>query len=235
MATRLHRLLALAETRAAVDTLEVALAREAGDVDGVVVVGNLTEVWSKPATYREIFKALGASGLPSFWVPGFDDAPLHDYLSAAHAMEIAFPSLRGVHGTVALAPGNVLVAGMGGEVLDPPDTMRAEEHLVRYPGWEVEYRLKVIREFDVPERVFLFSTPPAHKGLGLPGSDVLAELVNTYRPSVVIVGGDSPAQSVLGRSLLVAPGRLADGHYAVVDLRERSADLRRFEVAQAAG
>ena len=221
--------------RAALGALEVVLAREAGDVDGVVAVGNLTEVWSKPATYRTIFKTLGATGLPAFWVPGLHDAPLHDYLSEAHAMEIAYSSLRGVHGTVTLARGNVLFAGMGGEVLDAPDTIRGEEFVVRYPGWEVEYRLKVVREFDVPERVFLFATPPAHKGLGIPGSNVLAELVKTYRPSVVIVGGDRPAQSVLGRSLVVAPGRLAEGHYAIVDLRERSVDVRRIEVAQAAG
>jgi Icc-related predicted phosphoesterase len=234
MGTRLRRFLALAETRAAIGALEVALAREAGDVDGVVVVGNLTEVWSKPASYRAIFKTLGATGLPTFWVPGHHDAPLHDYLSEAHAMEIAYPSLRGVHGTVTLA-GDVLVAGMGGEVLDAPDTIRAEEFVVRYPGWEVEYRLKAVREFDVPERVFLFATPPAHKGLGILGSNVLAELVKTYRPSLVIVAGDSPAQSVLGKSFVVAPGRLADGHCAIVDLHERSVDFRLFEAAQAAG
>ena len=66
MGTRLRRFLALAETRAAVGALEVALAREAPDVDGVVVVGNLTEAWSNPASYRTIFKTLGAAGLPSF-------------------------------------------------------------------------------------------------------------------------------------------------------------------------
>jgi Icc-related predicted phosphoesterase len=234
MGTRLRRFLALAEMRAAIGALEGALARESGDVDGVVVVGNLTEAWSKPATYRAIFKTLGATGLPTFWVPGVNDAPLHDYLVEAHAMEIAYPALRGVHGTVTLA-GDVLFAGMGGEVLDAPDTIRGEEFVVRYPGWEVEYRLKVIREFDVPERVFLFATPPAHKGRGIPGSNVLAELVNTYRPSLVICAGDSPAQSVLGTSLVVAPGRLADGNCAIVDLHERSVDLRRLEAAQAAG
>ena len=85
-------------------------------------------------------------------------------------MEIAFPSLRGVHGAVTLAPGNALFAGMGGEVLDGPDTIRGEEFVVRYPGWEVEYRLKVIREFAVPDRVFLFATPPVDKGLGTPAA-----------------------------------------------------------------
>jgi len=129
-----------------------------------------------------------------------------------------------VHGTVALGPGDVLFAGMGGEIADDPETIRAEEALVRYPGWEVEYRLKVIREFDAQEQVFLFTTPPAHKGLREPGSEVLAELIKTYNPRLVIVGGEEPAEEELGRTLVVCPGRLDRGHYAVVDLRTRSVE-----------
>jgi hypothetical protein len=42
----------------------------------------------------------------------------------------------------------VAVTGIGGRSL-------AEEAGLRYPGWEVEYRLKLIREFDTSEQVFL--------------------------------------------------------------------------------
>jgi uncharacterized protein len=129
-----------------------------------------------------------------------------------------------VHGTVALGPGDVLFAGMGGEIADDPETIGAEEALVRCPGWEVEYRLKVIREFDAQEQVFLFTTPPAHKGLREPGSEVLAELIKTYNPRLVIVGGEEPAEEELGRTLVVCPGRLDRGHYAVVDLDTRSVE-----------
>jgi hypothetical protein len=127
-----------------------------------------------------------------------------------------------VHGTVALAPNDVLFAGMGGEISDDPETIRAEEEFLRYPGWEVEYRLKVIREFYPREQVFLFATPPAHKGLREPGSAVLAELIKTYNPRLAVVGGAEPTQKELGRTLVVCPGRLENGHYAVVDLRARS-------------
>jgi uncharacterized protein len=227
-----RRILALAEPRASVEALEHVLEAHAPDVDAVAVVGDLTAAWSKPDTYRAIFKTLGESDLRAFWVPGSTDAPLREYLAQAHSMEIAFPLLRGIHGTYAYAPGmgNVVFAGMGGEVLDPPETPRSEEFVLRYPGWEVDYRLKFMNEIDQPLRVFLFSTPPAHKGLGLPGSDVLAELVNTYVPKFAIVGGEEPTQFMLGTSVVVAPGRLDQGNYAILDLRQGSAELGRAEV-----
>ena len=192
--------------------------------DAVAVVGDLGAAWSKGDTYRSIFRVLGQGGRPTFWVPGPIDAPLGDYLRESYNMEVAFPFLHGVHGTVALAPGNVLFAGMGGEIVDDPETMRAEEAVLRYPGWEVEYRLRLIREFDSPEQVFLFTTPPAHKGLPEPGSEVLAELIKTHNPRLVIVAGEQPAQEQLARTLVVCPGRLDRGSYALVDLRARSVE-----------
>jgi Icc-related predicted phosphoesterase len=192
--------------------------------DAVAVVGDLGAPWSKADTYRAIFRALGEGNRPTFWVPGRTDAPLRDYLRESYNMEIAYPFLHGVHGTAALGPGDVLFAGMGGEISDDPETIRAEEALVRYAGWEVEYRLKVVREFEAQEQVFLFTTPPAHKGLREPGSEVLAELIKTYNPRAVIVGGEEPAEKELGRTLVVCPGRLDRGHYAVVDLHTRSVD-----------
>jgi Icc-related predicted phosphoesterase len=150
------------------------------------------------------------------------DAPLRDSLRESFNMEIAYPHLPGVHGTVALAPGDVLFAGMGGEVSDDPETIREEEEFLRYPGWEVEYRLKVVREFDASEQVFLFTTPPAHKGLREPGSGALAELIKTYNPRVAVVGGAEPTQMELARTLVVCPGRLDKGHYAIVDLGART-------------
>jgi len=225
MARGVHKLLAVAGIGGEVEPLEQLL----GDVpqsgaDAVAVLGDLGAPWSKADTYRAIFRMLGEAGLPTFWVPGSADAPLADYLRESYNMEIVFAHLHGVHGTAALGPGDVLFAGMGGEVSDDPETVRVEEAHLRYPGWEVEYRLKVVREFDAREQIFLFTTPPAHKGLGEPGSEVLAELIKTYNPRLAIVAGAEPAQKELGRTLVVSPGRLDQGHYALVDLRGRSVE-----------
>jgi Icc-related predicted phosphoesterase len=57
------------------------------------------------------------------------------------------------------------------------------------------------------------------------GSEVLAELVNTHRPRLVVCGGDRGAE-MLGRSLVVAPGRLRDGEYAVADLHSHDVEMQ---------
>ena len=168
MSRAIRNLLVAGNIRGELEPLKRLLARtpELG-VDAIAVVGDLGAAWSKPDTYREVFRLLGESGLPTFWVPGPVDAPLGEYLSEAHNMEIVFPKLRGVHATAAQA-GQLLFTGMGGEIVNDPDTKRDEEAMLRYPGWEVEYRLKIIREFKDRQKVFLFTTSPAQKGLHRP-------------------------------------------------------------------
>ena len=168
--------------------------------------------------------SFGAANRPAFWIPGPNDAPLADFLREASNMEVVYPFLRGVHGTVALAPGSVLFAGMGGEIADDPDVIRNEEAVVRYAGWEAEYRLKVVREFDEHQKVLLFSTPPAHKGIHQAGSETVAELINTYVPRVAIVAGEEPSEVRLGTTLVVCPGRFDQGQYAIVDYHDLSVE-----------
>jgi Icc-related predicted phosphoesterase len=223
--TDVRTLLAVGPVHGEVEPLERLLAEPTSmaAIDTVAVVGDLGTAWSKTDTYRAIFRALGERDLPAFWVPGSIDAPIRDYLQESYNMEIVYPELRGIHGTFALDRSSLLFAGMGGEIADDPHTIRAEEALLRYPGWEAEYRLKGVRDFDELEKVFLFATPPAHKGLGEEGSTVVAGLIQTYRPRVAIVGVDEPKQELLGTTLVVSPGRADRGAYAVVDLPGRAA------------
>ena len=96
---------------------------------------------------------------------------------------------------------------------------------MRYPRWEAEYRLKVLREVTkYNQLVLLFTTPPAHKRLSSGGSEVVAELVNTYRPRLVVCAGERGVE-IIGTSLTVAPGDLGDGHYAIANLHAKAAEL----------
>ncbi|MGZ4317303.1 MAG: heat-stable protein [Gaiellaceae bacterium] len=215
----LRTLLALGAIGGKLDSLEAVLDGLAGlGADAAAIVGDLGAPWSDWATYRGIFKALGSTGKPTFWVPGPTDAPVRKYLLESYNMEVAYPHLHGVHGSLALGPGSVLFAGIGGEIVDDPSTIRMEEALLRYPGWEAEYRLRMVGEFDGYAKVFLFTTPPAHKGLGTPGSQVLAQLIKTYNPRVAVVAGERPNESRLGKTFVVCPGRLDRGDYALIDL-----------------
>jgi Icc-related predicted phosphoesterase len=219
-----NTLLAIADPRGAAYRLAPLLKeRESLGFDAIAIVGDLAHAdGDRSEEYRSLFEAAGHSGVRAFWVPGPSDAPVETYLRESRNMEVVFPGLRGVHGTFSLQK-HVLVAGMGGEIDDDPGASRDEQTRLRYPAWEVEYRLKPVDDLDKYEqRVFLFSTPPAHKGLAEQGSEVLAELVNTYRPRVVVTGGGAPHSEMLGTSLVVAPGSFMDGDYALVDVRKQA-------------
>lgn len=222
----IRKLLVVGGIRGNVERLESLLADvpETGGPEAVAVVGDISAAWTKADTYRAAFKAFGKAQRPTFWIPGPTDAPIGDYLRESYNAEIVYPHLRGVHGTFALGPGPTLFAGMGGEIVDDPDTARVEEAGLRYPGWEVEYRLKVIREVKDYPRVFLFTTQPAHKGLHGEGSEVLAELIKTYNPRVTIVAGEHPTEELIAKTLVVCPGSLDEGHHAIVDFRGPSVE-----------
>ena len=223
----LRRLVAAGAINGAADALQALLA-EAGesDADALVIVGDLAARGNGKESLRAIFSALGEGGLPTFWVPGAADAPLSAYLRESYNMEIVHPHLHGVHGTFAIGPGRVLFAGMGGELVDEPEATRLEDERLRYPAWELEYRLKTIRELRDYEKVFLFATQPAHKGLHGAGSEGLAVLINTYRPRLAVVPGDAVAETRLGTTLVVRSGRLDQGEYALIDLHDLSVQPR---------
>jgi Icc-related predicted phosphoesterase len=229
---RVTTILCAAEPRGVGPALErlVEAARQRDDLDAVAVVGDLGT--GDPAGYRALFRGLASTELPTYWVPGPGDAPVDHYLREAYNIEIVFPFLRGLHGTMAFAPGYVLFAGFGGEVDDDPDAARDESARLSYPRWEPEYRLKLVRELAEHELVLLLATPPSHKGHGTTGSEAVAELGGSHRPRLVVCGGERRSE-MLGRSLVVAPGALDDGHYAVVDLHRGEVAFEELATAAA--
>jgi Icc-related predicted phosphoesterase len=228
MGQRVTRVLCVAEPRGDGKAIS-RLCERAGDVDAIVVVGDLSD-GGEQSGYRAVFKALGKTGLSSYWIPGPRDAPIEHYLREAANLEVVFPFLHGVHGSVAFAGGHVLCGGHGGEISDDPDAQRDETARLSYPRWEPEYRLRLLRELDEHQLVMAFCTPPAHKGRDIPGSDVVAELVATHRPRLVVCCGE-PSAELIGRSTVVAPGRLADGCYAIADLHSQDVELATMPVA----
>jgi Icc-related predicted phosphoesterase len=229
---RITRVVCAADPRGSGEAIERLLeAARDRDAQAIVLVGDLSDGRGGAEGYRAPLRALGASGQPVYWVPGPADAPVADYLREAYNIEVVHPLLHGVHGTAAFGPDQrVLFAGLGGEISDDPDRPRDELERLSYPRWEAEYRLKLLRELEEHELVLAFWTQPAHKSLGVPGSELLAELVNTHRPRLVVCGGERRT-AMLGRSPVVAPGSLHDGHYAVADLHTREVELEQLATA----
>ena len=226
MSGHITKIVASCEPRGQSEKVERLI--QAAKEDGAQVLALLGDLGAdgEIREYAGLLKAVGRAGLPAFYVPGPGDAPFGKYLKEAHNTEVVFASLHGVHGTFAFAPGYLLFAGMGGEISDDPRHEREEMERLSYPGWEVEYWLKTLRELKDYKKVFLFGTPPAHKGLREGGSELLAELVKTYSPRLALTGGDVFRQERLGTSLVVAPGRLSEGGYALIDLSEGEVEAK---------
>jgi Icc-related predicted phosphoesterase len=226
------RVLCAAEPHGSSAAIEQLLAAgKEHQVQAIALVGDLGAGTGDPSEYRSLFRALAGAQLPSYWVPGVDDAPVAEYLREAQNVEVVFPFLHGVHGTMAFAPGgHVIFAGFGGDVSDDPEAPRDETEHLSYPRWEPEYHLKLVRELDEHQLVLLFWSPPAHKRHADRGSEALAELVGTHRPRLVVCGGERNSD-MLGRSMVVAPGSLVDGQYAVADLYDRQIHMHEFAAA----
>jgi uncharacterized protein len=220
---RSDKLLALGGVNGAVEPLKAALQDLADDTAAIAVVGELGGPDGTPETYREVLRALGRAERPTYWVPGATDSTLRHHLHDTSGLEIAFPQLHGVHGRVADGPGHILFAGMGGEIVDGDDPPPGEG--LSYSGREALYRLREITEFKEHPLVLLFTTPPRHKRSRSEGSEAVAELINTYRPRLAIVAGDGVSEERLGTTLVVSPGRVDRGQYAVVGLHDLSIEV----------
>jgi hypothetical protein len=218
----LRWLVVAAEPRGHVDAVHSLVQAAARvEADAIALVGDLTGPKPTAETLAALFKALGTGSLPSYHVPGPDDAPVVDYLREAYNVELVYPFLHSVHGTFSIGPGHVVFAGMGGDIVDGTARTREEVGRLLYEAWEAEYRLKVLQELKDYQKVFLFTTQPAHRGLGEPGSQELAQLIKTYNPQLVVVRGAELRAETLGTSLVVTPGFLAEGSAALLDFRER--------------
>jgi Icc-related predicted phosphoesterase len=229
---RVTRVLCAADPAGSLDAIEALLrASQEADTQAIALVGDL-QGGAGDDELSGILKLFARAGEATYWVPGPGDAPVDRFLRESANAEIVAPFLRGVHGTVAFAGGHVVFAGFGGAVSDDPLAPREETDRLSYPRWEPEYRLKVIRELDEHQLVLMFSTPPTREPDGSNGSEVLAELVGTYRPRLVVCGGEQQ-ERMIGRSLVVAPGSLRQGHYAVVDLFDHSVSFERLATVAA--
>jgi Icc-related predicted phosphoesterase len=229
---RLTRIACAADVGGSRDAIQGLMsATEGGDTQALALIGDIGAP-GDPESMRAVFKVLARSPMPVYYVPGPSDAPIARYLREAANIETVSPVLRGLHGSIAFAPGgHVVVAGFGGEVSDDLDAPRDETDRLSYPRWEPEYRLKILHELDEHQFMLMFATPPQHKGLGSGGSDVVAELIGTHRPRLVVCGGQQGTE-MIGRSLIVAPGSLREGQYAVADLT--SHEVRQEQLTAAA-
>lgn len=165
---------------------------------------------------------LSKLNVPAFIIPGALDAPERLFVQGVADHSSISPRVTLVHRGFAELGTQHVVAGFGGRVTE---AVREFSWAVEYPAWEVEFGLEFLRQFD-RRRILLLHSAPA----GVPGSSgepaaVLADLIKMHTPEVVVCAppGEEAGSIHIGTSLVVWPGRLDQGHYAIVDLHERVA------------
>jgi Icc-related predicted phosphoesterase len=173
--------------------------------------------------YAQFYQLLGALKLPVYVVPGHLDAPERIFLQASLDRETIAPEIALVHRSFAFAGRNFVVAGFGGRLTDGE---RETTWVLEYPAWEAEFSFDFLNRLD-QDRIMLFHTPPTGTELDLQqdrhiGAPVVNTLIKAYHPKLVVCGHalDGQGKAWIGSSLVVNPGPLAEGYYALIDLRD---------------
>ncbi len=174
------------------------------------------------AEYEAFFDALGTLEVPVFVVPGYLDAPERLYLQASLNHEVVAPTVYMVHRSFVPLPGeNLVVTGFGGALNDRNE--RENRLVLSYPDWEALFGFEFLRHVKQTP-FFVFHTPPRRDPVDLDrgrhvGQHVVDELIKTYRPRYAVVGmaRDGQGTVTIGTTLVINPGPLHDGYYAILD------------------
>lgn len=168
-------------------------------------------------TYREFFINLAGFGVPVLFVPGHIDAPTSRIAEAI----AGFPNVHNVQ----LQPfemSGFAFLGWGGAV--GPVDADGEFFCTK----ERAFKKKVSASFEnvSGKSVFLVHTPPvSHPNLDtgiedLVGSQTVNEVIKKHKPQFCFCGHahGTPGQDMLGSTVVVNPGPMFKGRYALIDL-----------------
>ncbi len=184
--------------------------------------------------FEGFFDRVGRYGIPVFVVPGYLDAPERLFLQAGLNHEVVMPQVDVVHRAFSVLAGeNLAFAGFGGGLTSDPN-FRENRFVLVYPEWEAQFAFDLLRQVEVKQKpALIFHTPPRWQNLDLEngnhvGHTMVNHLIKSEAPAYAFVGSarDGQGTARLGSTLVINPGWLKEGHYAILDTRH---DEVRFE------
>ena len=128
---------------------------------------------------------------------------------------MTYPNLHVVHATL-FEQGDVAVGGLGGELTEAED--HTEDRLC-YSRASAEYFLRSLWQAEQPHKVLLLSVAPPGQLGGEAGNRICGDFIDSYHPSLCVVAGTTERRGFqrIAHTLVVNPGRLADGSVAWLD------------------
>jgi len=167
--------------------------------------------------YREFFVNLTGFGVPVVFVPGHIDAPTARLAEAIRG----FPEVHNVE-TTPFNAADYTFLGRGGAV-GPCD---ADERF--YSSQEKTFRKHFAKELDSDpaKTILVVHTPPVSRVDVEPntnshlGSQVINEVIDKLQPAFCLCGHvhSAPGQERMGSTLVVNPGAMFRGRYAIIDV-----------------
>jgi hypothetical protein len=155
-------------------------------------------------------------------VPGPSDVPLREFLRLAKAAEVAHPNVHVAHATL-FEEGDVAICGLGGELTEADDNT---EDRLSYSRGCAEYHLRSLWLAEQPHKILLLSVAPTGRLGGEAGNRICSEFVDSYHPSLCVAPGTTEGRGFewVAHTLVVNPGRLADGSVAWLDWSRNKPD-----------
>ncbi len=169
------------------------------------------------------FRVLNELEVPVFVVPGRNDAPERFFLQAALNSEIVEPHIHVVHRSFAPLGAAYVVVGFGGEITGDE---RENELFLRFPSWEAEFGLDFMRHLD-QQKILLTHTAPAEnseEARSSAGRAAIAHIMKTFGPQFAVCSRPTGEKGkiLVANTVVVFPGELARGDYALLDTKERA-------------
>lgn len=166
-------------------------------------------------------------------LPGHVDAPYALFLEEMLARRDRYPHVMPLHQSFANTGRDLVLVGFGGEITQAE---RDDEVLVRFPSWELRYWLETVLHLP-QEPVLLTHMPPLAQRIDIAegrhlGSEELRMLIEELKPLYAFCGHAHKAQGMeeIGDTLVINPGALIHGHYAVLNTRKETVRFDTVEV-----
>jgi hypothetical protein len=177
------------------------------DIDEVVLVGGMTRVPRIQQMVKEIFGKEPHKGVNP------------DEVVAVGAAIQGAQLLLGSKSDVVLldvTPLSLGIETLGGELTEAEE--RTEDR-VCYARPSAEYFLRTLWRSEQPHKVLLLSVAPPGPLGGEFGNRVCGDFIDSYHPSLCVVAGTTERRGSqwIAHTLVVNPGRLADGSAAWLD------------------
>jgi uncharacterized protein len=172
--------------------------------------------------YKRFCGLVDSLGVPVLVIPGQLDAPEERYFMFMQQAAFLSDNIILLHENTAKMDAYI-VTGFGGELTEHE---KEDYFILRYPRSETLFGTRRMRYIN-PPRILLFHTPPIislDEQTGIQkGSRLVNEVINAVAPSFLFCGSSFsvPQTHEIGSTVVINPGSLADGHYAVVETKTR--------------